>query len=523
MKIHGSILKMYRDLHSWVGIGAGILLFICFVAGSLTMFDREISAWAQPVKQHYPIPELSAYDDAYAQLQQLHPKAAAGVTVYFNADAPAPFVWQETPSRGFQLRNPLYYAGLDQNGQLQVSRSETSQLGELIDLLHRTAGIPGLAGHHYLGEIVMGVASLLYFIALVSGVVLLLPNLVQDFFSLRRQSHKKFWLDSHNLLGLTSLPFHIVISITVVVFAFHDPIYDHLEQYVQVPEAEQFVPQQPAQSPDTSLQPISRLYQQARAQGNGATVTELRMMLSGPRQTVRAALQSEPHYTRGARNGYLMLNPATAEVQNNAMVPGAQPGYGAAVDLAFAAHFGGYGGYGLKWLYFLLGLAGAVLFYSGNLLWLETRRVKQLAAAQPAKVRFVAALTVGACNGCLLGLAASLLASKWLSSTTGDINSLTMALYYLVFICTLVWSFAQGAAKSALLQLKLLALLLLAVPLSSLLAPLVPATGIWPARDGSEWLLEFTVLVLALGCYAFAALLQRRFYQAKTDSIWALA
>lgn len=78
-------------------------------------------------------------------------------------------------------------------------------------------------------------------------------------------------------------------------------------------------------------------------------------MLSGPRQTVRAALDAPAHYTRGARSGYLLLDPYTGRVQNAAMVPGAQPGYGAVVDLLFATHFGSYGGNGLKWLYFLLG------------------------------------------------------------------------------------------------------------------------------------------------------------------------
>ena len=79
----------------------------------------------------------------------------------------------------------------------------------------------------------MGVAGVMYFLALVSGVILLLPTLVKDFFALRAgKNHKRFWLDAHNVVGIASLPFHIVISVTVIVFAFHDQFYDSLQDVV---------------------------------------------------------------------------------------------------------------------------------------------------------------------------------------------------------------------------------------------------------------------------------------------------
>lgn len=36
------IVKTYKDVHSWVGIIAGLALFIAFYAGAITMFaDRK--------------------------------------------------------------------------------------------------------------------------------------------------------------------------------------------------------------------------------------------------------------------------------------------------------------------------------------------------------------------------------------------------------------------------------------------------------------------------------------------------
>ena len=73
---------------------------------------------------------------------------------------------------------------------------------------------------------VVGVMALLYVVPLVSGLIILLPTLVKDFFALRiRKNIKQLWMDVHNALGIVSLPFHLVMALTCVVFAFHDEFY----------------------------------------------------------------------------------------------------------------------------------------------------------------------------------------------------------------------------------------------------------------------------------------------------------
>src|SRR3546814_19255437 len=52
-------------------------------------------------------------------------------------------------------------------------------------------------------------------------------------------------------------------------------------------------------------------------------------------------------------------------------LPGGQGGWFATISSFFALHFGNYGSAPVRWSYFFLGLAGAFLFYSGNLLWIE--------------------------------------------------------------------------------------------------------------------------------------------------------
>lgn len=168
-----------------------------------------------------------------------------------------------------------------------------------------------------------------------------------------------------------------------------------------------------------------------------------------------------------------------------------------------------------------------MLFYSGNLLWLETRRRKATAGTpdvpgQPAKVRVLAVLTVGISNGCLLGIAAVLLATKWLPGVTGGVNSASLWLYYAVFLAVLGWTCWQGAAKAAVGQLKLCAMLLFSLPLCSVLSSVVPQTGLWPARDLAEATLELTALLLSFALFSGARSLKHRFAKAPADSIWRL-
>src|SRR5690606_34007502 len=52
------------------------------------------------------------------------------------------------------------------------------------------------------------------------------PSLVSDLFAMRvGKNVKRMWLDLHNVLGILSLPFHLIMALTAVVFAFHDQFY----------------------------------------------------------------------------------------------------------------------------------------------------------------------------------------------------------------------------------------------------------------------------------------------------------
>ena len=533
MKIRSDILRIYQALHTWGGICAGMLLFIGFFGGALTMFkdplDRWVSAPALPVQQLAP----AQVDEVVADVLAAYPAAREEFTLHVarHENTPAPVSWQAGES-GHEIDFGLvrWQATLDAQGRLAVRQVQPSLLAELIDMLHRTGGIPGTLGDEYLGIYVMGVAGVLYFLALVSGVILLLPTLVKDFFALRPgKNRKRFWLDAHNILGITSLPFHIVISLTVIVFAFHDQFYDGLRGIVYRDQP-MFAPPAIRHAPGdaTKLLPASELVRRVRRQAPGFEVTELLYMgVESPRPIVRAAVASPRHVVQGAQTGFVILQPYTGDILSTSMVPGQGNTWSALVAPFFALHFGSYGGMTVRWLYFVFGLAGAALFYTGNLLWIEKRRRSQLKHGplpqQPLRTARIAAATVGVCLGSMAGIGACLVAAKWLHAFGAHANSAYLIVYYAVFLACVAWAFARGAARAGSELLVACAVAALAIPVTSVAGALLPALGMWAHTSPATLGVDATALALA-GLFAWGArLAARRAINGPRDSVWATA
>ena len=531
MKIRSDILRVYQSLHTWVGICAGMLLFIGFFAGALTMFKQPLDRWISAPAHTLPAMPAAQTDPLVRELLAQKPAARKAFTLHLqqHENIAAPVSWSEGEGeRSIDVSATRWHAALDPSGKLLVQEEVPSLLAELIDMLHRTGGIPGRLGDEYIGAYLMGIAGIMYFLALVSGVILLLPTLVKDFFALRPgKNRKRFWLDAHNIVGIASLPYHIVISVTVIVFAFHDQFYGGIAKVIYG-EQPMFARRAADAAPHHigDLQPASALVAAVRREAPGFEVTELMYMgLETPRPMIRAAVASPRYLVRGAENGYVMIHPYTGKVLDTSMLPSKSDAWSDVVAPLFALHFGSYGGSLMRWVYFLFGASGAFLFYSGNLLWVEKRRKNQLrngpVPRQSLTTRVMAAATVGVCLGSMAGVAFAIVAGKWLFAAAENINAAYLTVYYCVFLAALAWAFWRGAPRAAVHLLALCALGALAIPLTSLMAWLLPSLGWWAHGSVAAIGVDATALALAL-LFAYAArLTARRAQHGPADSVWA--
>lgn len=535
--MRSDVIRIYRSVHTWAGILTGMFLFIAFYAGALTVFKEPLARWASPPAAGVAEVPLDAVPELISRALAAYPEAARDFRVHLEPaeHLPARQTWQvlaEGADDHDRLSMRHFGATLEADGTLIGGATQPSQLAEFIDVLHRVVGLPVDNDLH---RGFMGIVAAVYALALVSGLIVLLPSLVKDFLALRMgRNLKRMWLDAHNVVGLASLPFHIVMALTAVVFAFHDGIYFLQDKLIHggklastwsamagKPRASD-APRDPA-----AMLPPAELVARARALSPSFTPRTLQyLQVAGPRAMVRVWGHDPAALSARALGGFVALDPYSGRVINADFMPGKQGAALTTISSFFALHFATYGGTPARWMYFLLGLAGAWLFYGGNLLWIESRRRKAAreGGAPPAQrrdVRLMAAATVGVCLGSVCGISLTIVVGKWLHGQVTDLVDWHRYAYYAAFLGAIAWAFAAGAARASVHLLRLAAALTFAIPLTTLLGVLVPALGPWAHTSAASLGVDLTALAGALGFAWMARTASRRATQGPVDSVWS--
>lgn len=527
------ILKVYRALHTWVGIVAALFLFIGFYAGAITMFKEPLRRWASGATELPPPPGLADAPELIRRTLATHPEARRSYTIHLETSAatPARLTWAiRDPAADEHHAEPRTFgAGLDAAGALVVRELHPAPVAQFIDNLHRRLGLPL---DHEIAMPFTAAVALLYFLALASGVVLLAPTLVKSLFLLRTggRSVRRMWLDVHNTLGFLSLPFHLVIALTVVVFALHDEFYALQDKVLfggriaaATTAARPPVPRAAAETAGPLLAPLE-LQSRLAAQAPGFRLQRIEYTETPAGPMARVFGGDDRHVLRGPTFGIGTVDARTGELRSTDYFPGRQPAGLATVTAFFALHFGNYGGAPVRWAYVALGLSGAFLFYTGNLLWIEARRKRAAEAAGAAAVvqsrttRRLAALTVGVCHGAMAGISLTLAAARWLPGSA-ELLHWHEAIFYAVLVLALGWAFRRGAARAGHELLWVCAAATLAIPLGSALGVLA---GIGHPYAG-PLAVDATALGAAVVFAGLARLARRRAHHGPRDSVWAAA
>jgi len=259
MKIRGDVVRLYRNVHSWVGNMAGLFLFIAFYAGGMTMFELPLGNWAsRTATLPAPVP-ADRLSELVQKAETADPSMIANHTVVLHPDetSPSSLMWVVSSDRDHGPARTVY-AGLAADGTLVTQTRTPSQVGYFLNILHQRIGLP--LNREY-GRLIMGIVALLYAVALVSGTIVLLPSLVRNLFAVRlTENLRRMWLDFHTLLGVCSLPFHIVMAATAAGFAFHQPIMA-LEKTLFLPAVSAHPPQKnhshQGDRPQALLEPLA--------------------------------------------------------------------------------------------------------------------------------------------------------------------------------------------------------------------------------------------------------------------------
>jgi len=219
------------------------------------------------------------------------------------------------------------------------------------------------------GELFLGFMGLLFVIAIVSGVVIYGPFMRKlDFGTVRKtKSTRVKWLDLHNMLGVITLAWALVVGFTGVVNTLRLPILQ-LWQIGQLAEMVAPYKDKPALTSFSSIQVAHDVAIKA--------APDMKISFIAFPGT---AFSSKHHYAVFMEGNTALtsklLKPALVDAETGKLTDmRTMPWYTTALFISQPLHFGDYGGMPMKILWAVLDIATIFVLGSGLYLWLGRRR-----------------------------------------------------------------------------------------------------------------------------------------------------
>lgn len=342
------------------------LLMLC-ITGLPLIFAHEIHDWIDP---HPPI-RADVADTSSPSLESLVQRAMAARPtghvvpyLYFEDDEPhvvgvaTAATMRPPPSGDWE---GLHFQVFDQrDGLLLGSRGVKKNFMYVMMRLHVDlfANLPG--------TLFLGVMGLLLVVAVISGVVVYAPFMRKlDFAAARiKRGPRVLWLDLHNLLGIVTVAWVLVVGITGVINTLARPL-DSIWEATEL--ADMLKPYENA-TPLIQRVPVDVVIDTAR---KAAPDMKLQWI------NFPGAVVTSPHHYTAFMAGN---TPLTSRLRTPALIDAgtgkltdmrAMPWYIKTLNLSQPLHFGDYGGLPLKTIWALLTLITIVVLGSGIYLWLR--------------------------------------------------------------------------------------------------------------------------------------------------------
>ncbi len=365
--------------HSALGIAFAALIYVVCLTGTLAVFLHELQRWEQPVAPVATAPlrpeaVATALEEAYRKAVER--KAAHDLFIMGPGPAQSRFLVSfhdhDTEAHGDWIAN--------ETGALVVESH--APWSTFVGDLHMTLHLPRTFGLFLVG--LTGVALLS---SLVSG-LLSHPRLFKDAFAFRWGGSRRLeQADLHNRLGVWGLPFHVVVSTTgallglstlvvgVLALAAYDGDSEKAFATILGPHASE--DETAAPLPDIAA--MIRTIQAERPEAEFATANVQHIAKAG--QVVHLGMRTPGHIAL-ANNYY--FDGTGKRLGDGGLETGSigQQILGALQPL----HFGWFGGFAVKIVYGILGLAITVVTQSGVAIWLARRRDNGRAAPHWEKI-----------------------------------------------------------------------------------------------------------------------------------------
>ncbi|MEP6503846.1 MAG: PepSY-associated TM helix domain-containing protein [Betaproteobacteria bacterium] len=357
-------LRAWAWLHKWSSLVSTVFLLLLCLTGLPLVFHHQIDEWTGAV---VVAPKMRA-DAPRVDLDQVMRVATARfpskVGMFVSQEPGDDTVWfvtlGDTPTAAGGLKQVAVDA---RTGAVLAEPGIDSGVMGVIHSLH----VDLFAGQA--GKLFLGFMGLLMLVAVVSGVVLYAPFMRKlRFGEVRRdRSARVKWLDLHNMLGIVTLTWTLVVGATGIVNTWADLVIEHWRNEQMAALLAPYRGMPPVAQPGS----LEKAFAAARVREPGTTVA----FIAFPGTSF-----SSPHhygvFMRGdtALTARLLKPVLVDAVTGEVSASRPPPWYMDALLLSQPLHFGDYAGVPMQGLWALLDVATIVVLGSGLYLWIAKRR-----------------------------------------------------------------------------------------------------------------------------------------------------
>lgn len=358
-------IRRWSQVHTWTSLICTLFLLMLALTGLPLIFHHELEHLLGEAPE---LRELPA-DTPHLSLQQLVEAAEryrpGEVVQYFGFedDEPNGVVAITAATAGTEPNSSHTFMLDARSGEAIEMPAANGGILMVILRLHvdMFAGLPG--------KLLLAFMGLLFVVAIISGVVLYAPFMRRlKFAEVRREKATRTrWLDLHNLIGIVTLTWALVVGVTGVISACADLLISawRTESLAAMVEPYRDAP------PLTQRAPVNQVLTIA-AQATPAMQPDF-IAFPGTR------FSSEHHYSVFMKgNTHLtahLWTPVLIDARSLEVTAiGQRPWYMDALSMSQPLHFGDYGGMPMKVLWAVLDVLTIIVLGSGLYLWWVRRR-----------------------------------------------------------------------------------------------------------------------------------------------------
>lgn len=386
IRLQKDTAKDLIDLHGWMGVVLGLLLYVVILTGTLAVFEQELATWANPL----PEPVATAFpkgigpvlngiyqrnDPAYGDEVFVFPAADGRLRALFHTHI------ESDEGHGVEkgvlaLIDPITLRVVDEReGEVEAlfQESRSTALTDFLVDLHVRLLLPG-----QWGLLLTGILGFAMLAAAVTGFVIH-RHLFKDMFTLRKRGDSVLTArDAHVVAGTWNLPFAFMLAFTGAFFSFGGAIglpaiaYVAFGGDVDTVTEEVLTPPIPTDESPAPLYDLEAIFEDAR-QRTGLELTGLQILHWG---RADASVQMSMQTPEGKLlPDHLLYQGATGEFLGVKPSLGQEPSLGGDLaGLMSPLHFGNFAGLFSTVVWFAFGFASAYVTLSGLRLWTARRR-----------------------------------------------------------------------------------------------------------------------------------------------------